>query len=82
MQIILPIIIFCVLLAVLKTVLLAGAIALGLTILAGAIFRPGQTFAALSFFLVMFLISQQPVLLAVFMVVAIVGKIIEVMRGD
>ena len=82
MRIILPILVFCLLLAVLKTLLLAGAIAAGLTILAGAIFRPAQTFAALSIFFVMFLISQQPVLLAVFMVVAIVGKIIEIMRGD
>ena len=82
MQIILPIIIFCVLLAVLKTILLAAAIAAGLTILAGAIFRPAQTFAALSIFFVMFLMGQQPVLVAAFMVVAIVGKIIEIMRGD
>ena len=80
MPLILPLIIFCVLLAVLKTVLLAAAIAAGLTILAGAIFRPGETFAALSIFFVLFLVSQQPVLLAAFMVVAIVGKIIEISR--
>ena len=82
MQIILPIIVFCLLLAVLKTVILAGAIALGLTLLAGMIFRPGATLGALSACLLMLVLSQQPILLAVFMIVMIIGKIVEIMRGN
>lgn len=80
MQIILPIIVFFLLLAVVKTAILAGAIALGLTILAGMIFRPGATLGALSACLVMMLMAQQPVLLAVFAVVLIIAKVIEVWR--
>ena len=81
MQIILPIILFCLLLAVLKTVILAGAIALGLTILTGMIFQPGATLGALSACLVMMLMAQQPALLAVFAFVLIIAKIIEVWGG-
>lgn len=81
MPAIVVIIVFCLLLAVLKTVILAGAVALGLIIVAGLIFQPATTLTTLSFIFAMYVFDHQPVLLAALMVVVIVGNIVSILRG-